>query len=136
MGGTVWQGAWGVKGKSLLALCPCARGSFEQTIGPPAQAPGQDEHYHRKQRLLDLPSAARGQTWVVAGMRLYIPERHGSIVLQERGLCRQQASQLILRGTLLLASKVQRVAAPGSGDEVQMLAYPGNFNLLEAQCRV
>src|SRR5262249_8878140 len=74
--------------------------------------------------------------WGVAGMRLYIPEPHGSIVLQECGLSRQQASQLIFRSTLLLATKVQRVAAPSSGDEVQVLAYPGHFNLPEAQRRV
>src|SRR5438445_1458340 len=70
---------------------------------------------------------------MVAGMRLYVAERHASILLQARRLGRQQASQLVLRGTHLFAAEIERVAAPDSGDEVQILAYPGSLNLLEAQ---
>src|SRR5712691_11162858 len=91
---------------------------FEQAIGPEAQTTGEDEHDHRQQRLLHLYVLTLSCARVVAGMRLYVAERHSRILLQSRGLRWQEAAQLILGGTHLLATKVERIASPGRGNEV------------------
>src|SRR5262249_45191332 len=113
-----------------VALRPCTRCCFEQTVGPERQATNEDKHDDSEQCVLDLPL---GRAGMVAGMRLDVPKRHAGILLQGRRRCRQQASQLILRGTHLLATEVERVVASSSRDEVQIPAHPGNFNLLEVQ---
>src|SRR5207249_4736818 len=59
-----------------VPVCPGPCRRFGQAIGPEAQTTGEDEHDHRQPRLLHLCSRALGGAWVVAGMRLYVAERH------------------------------------------------------------